>query len=479
MKRTLLQLSFLTFGIAVNAQVEHGSFEDWVEVQLFELPVMSAEVTSSNHEFYITAEEANVTPIQKEGSTALKLQNIEVNGEVIPAFYIIGQTPSQEGEGLVFGEGISVSDPNITGISVDMAYDFPGESSGFVLLQFKEEGIPVGEGAMGPGTFFFPLSGQKEWGTETFELEEPLGVSFDQIVIGFASADLVSDDENFAEGAWIEVDNLAFVGSTETIENGDFETWEELPPVVSPIGVNVKLDLIEPVFERVNDASDGQYALALKTIVKPEYTQAARATIGTGDELALIDLTDDHDLLSFDYKYEAIDDLAMVVFTFYLSASDEYAEVYSTSLNLEPSDSFISTEINYKELLSANQIEADKVSIEFISSKENLQVNEESILIVDNLASSGLLTSMFRNPFPSPNRLVASPNPTLGRSTFRFATPSTGFYRVFNSQGFLIETVHYNDRLSITHNLYEYPSGYYLFRFYDLYGIRSARVVKN
>ncbi|MGB6037751.1 MAG: hypothetical protein WBG42_15865, partial [Cryomorphaceae bacterium] len=186
MKKSLLPLACLALGTAAFAQVENGDFESWSKYQMFQHPSMEFDAISSNHEIFVETGLTNVTQVEHENGSAMRLENIEIGEGVTPAFYILGEMPDQVGEDLVFPGGISASDPAVMGVSVDMSYDFPGESSGFMIVQFKMNGIPVGPGTMGTGTFFFPISGQQDWGNQVFDFEAAIGVEYDEVVIGFA-----------------------------------------------------------------------------------------------------------------------------------------------------------------------------------------------------------------------------------------------------------------------------------------------------
>ncbi|HKK39923.1 MAG TPA: hypothetical protein VJ949_10935, partial [Cryomorphaceae bacterium] len=191
MKKTLLPLACMALGTAAYAQVENGDFENWDKLILFEQPFMEFGAMSSNYEIFVESGQTNVTKVEHEDGFAVRLENIALAEEVAPAFYLLGGTPDQDGEDLVFPGGVAASDPNVTGISVDMAYDFPGESSGFVIVQFKLDGTPVGTGNMGMGTFFFPVSGQQGWENEVFDFGTTIDTQYDKVVIGFATADLI------------------------------------------------------------------------------------------------------------------------------------------------------------------------------------------------------------------------------------------------------------------------------------------------
>ena len=119
------------------------------------------------------------------------------------------------------------------------------------------------------------------------------------------------------------------------------------------------------------------------------------------------------------------------------------------------------------------------ISVRFISSKQLNGVTEESILTIDNLQTSAVLSDNARVARVDLNRIFAYPNPTLDGAIFDFPSQNSGFYRVYNNQGFLIETVNYKNTKRLKHNLHSLPSGQYIFRFYDEVGVRNVRVVKN
>jgi hypothetical protein len=480
MKKHLLQISFLMLSSMTFAQVANGDFETWDEVELFDEPQMGIDVSSSNYEIFLEAGQANVTEIQGQDGSAVKLENISVGDEVYPAFFLLGGTPDQEGESLVFPGGLSISDQNISGIAVDMAYDFPGESSGFVIVQIKNAGTPVGNGTMGPGTFFFPLSGSKDLENSVFNFEAPIGVEFDQMVIGFATADLIGDDESFTAGAWMEIDNISFVNSAEEVENGDFENWSQLPSAFTPQSVVVETNLLEPAFAQSTDASEGAFALSLMTRVFEGFADPSSAVFGSAEtpDSPIIEISESTTSLSFDYKYQAEQDVAVVDLVFYNSADNPEIPVYGTSIELDPSADYQTIEFNLLELLDENQIQADQMSLMFYSSQGMAEPAEESVLTIDNIVIQGALSNDIREARTDFHRIYAAPNPTTLRTTFHFSEISSGFYRVFNGQGYPIEVVPYQNKRTITHDLTQQPAGMYIFRFYDQIGIQNVRVMK-
>jgi hypothetical protein len=480
MKKTLLLPICLIFGATAFSQIENGGFEDWNKLLLFEQPFMDFTAMSSNYEIFMETGLTNVNKIDHEEGSAMRLETILAGEEVVPAFYLLGSTPESSGENLIFPGGVPASDPNVTGISVDMAYDFPGESSGFVIVQFKLDGIPVGPGTMGTGTFYFPLSGQQEWEDEIFDFGTSIGTNYDEVVIGFATADLIQSDSDFSIGPWIEIDNLKFVNSQDEIPNGDFETWTQVPAVFVPVKVDVEIDLLNPAIVKSEDASEGELALGLITREFDGYTNPTKAMLGTTetpDGIPTIDLNGEHSMLSFDYKYLAENDLAEVVITFYEESGESLIPVYGKIIELEPSSSYEEVQYAFLEDLDENFVSATKMSIEFYSSKEDGQPMPNSLLLIDDVEISGALGLIYKQVQTS-FRIAAYPNPTLGRAVFNLSVPRTGFYRVYNNQGYQIDQVDFDNKKTVIYDLYDLPSGSYLFRFYHEGGIQMSRVLK-
>lgn len=482
MKKSLLPVAFLALGTATFAQVQNGDFENWIKKSLFNHPVSEFNTISSNHEIFMEYDEINVSQVENGEGSAMRLENIPTVGGVQPAFYIFGETPGQSGEDLIFPGGMNASDPNVTGISVDMRYDFPGESSGFMIAQFKLDGNPVGPGNMGTGTFFFPISGQQDWENVVFDFETTIDTQYDQMVIGFATADLIGSDSDFPEGVWMEIDNVSLMNSTDIVPNGDFESWSQLTPLQTPVNMNVELNLINPEFQRSTDASEGQYALELISQNYDGFVQPAKATVGNATSeggLAVIDIAEGHSMFSFDYKYLAVDDLAKVELTFYEEAGEAFIPVYGKIFELEPTNDYQSIEYSFGEELDNNFVSATKMSIEVSSGKAGESNEPNSRLLLDNMTTSTALSVFSGFTKLKSNRIIAVPNPTLGRVSFDLGKIHRGSYRVYNHMGHQIEYNRFRNTRYITYDLTDLPAGVYSFRFYYDEGIRMVRVVRN
>ncbi|MGB6035120.1 MAG: T9SS type A sorting domain-containing protein, partial [Cryomorphaceae bacterium] len=293
--------------------------------------------------------------------------------------------------------------------------------------------------------------------------------------------DLIGSDSDFPVGSWMEIDNLSFINSTDAIPNGDFEVWAQLTPIYYPTKVDVDIDLLHPTFVQSTDAADGQYALGLVTRDFDGFPEPSKATIGTAEVEGVIptfDLNENDAILNFDYKYLADNDVAEAVVTFFQESEESLQSVFVKTIDLEPTDSYETIEFNFLDELTENVVTATKMSIEFSSSKENGNVEANSFLLLDNLKVTGALSFFLPTKHFDPYRIVAYPNPTIGRVTFNLGANRTGFYRVYNNQGYLIDFVSFDNKKNMTYDLYDLPSGQYTFRFYHQAGMRVSRVIK-
>ncbi len=484
MKKIILPAILSVFGLSAFAQIENGDFEDWNKLILFEHPVTGISTMSSNYETFFDNEELNVNQIFHEDGKALRVENIQGTEEVMPGYFLFGHTPGSDGENMVFGEGFPVSDAAVTGVRMDLNYNFPNESSGFVIVQFKSEGIPVGEGNMGAGTHMFPLSGTQDWATTEFTFDGPIEATIDQCVIGIASADLIMEDSPFELGAFVEVDNVELMNSSDMVPGGDFDTWVSVPPLYHPENVHVEIAPFNATFQRSYDSFEGNHALALLSIDRDGEVEIGEAVFGMveNDEIIpTIELTEEYSSINFMYEYASNDDKGEVRFIFYQQDGDSFEPVHTENMELTTTEGYEMMEYEFGSVLSENAIQATHMAIVFSSSK--MQDNEPqvgSVLLVDNVqfgSTLGLIHSFERLATLT---ITAFPNPTLGRVIFDFNSAQSGYYRVFDGNGLQIDIVEYTNEDRVVHNLLGHAPGKYFFTFRNNNGTReSVRVIKQ
>ncbi len=488
MKKFLLPMVLLIPAFTANAQILNGDFEDWTKMILFEHPAMGISTFSSNYETFFNDGSLNCTRIDSEDGSGLRVENIQAGDEIIPGWFITGENPNQEGEGLLFGGGFPATDANVSGISMDIRFNIPQTSPGFVLVQFKNNGVPVGEGNMGTGTYMFPISGVQEWSHMQWNFDAPLGVVPDQCVIGVVCANVLSDDQNYEVGAFAEVDNIALVNSNDVVPAGTFEGWAFVEPLWTPDDMVVDVDPFFPAYEQSPEAHNGNLALKLTTIQRDgdESPQVGRTWLAAdtdGEVVPNIMLNETHTTLHFYYKYTPVnDDVAVAMVTFYNETETGYVPVMNRSIELNGNSDWEEVEYDFNAELEANFLTADAMSILFESSQyaENSEPQVGSTLLVDDVTMSGLLFDGMINATVKGGKgsIKAYPNPTLARVTMDLTIPRTGFYKVFNEQGTQVDIREFTSQRFITHDLTNMPSGKYIFRFTHNGGVQIAQVIK-
>lgn len=480
MKKLLLPLFMGFFAVSGTAQINNGGFENWTKINLFEHPLIHGLTMSSNYETFFDTGELNVYQTEANESNVLHIENIEGSDGVQPGFFIFGGRPSGNA---LFSGGVPVNDDQISGIAMDMHYELAGESEGFVLLQFKSGGEPVGEGTDGMGFYLFPISGSQDWANVEFNFDAPLGLTPDECVIAIASGDLMNSDSPFALGSVVEVDNIEFLGSTNTIPGADFENWGWVDPISVPDDCYVETDPFEAHYSKSIDEQEGVFALKLTSNLNQDAVEVGYVLMGDRSEEGMITPTiqiQDESMLSFHYKYSGENDKGYALATFYQQDGDNFIPVIEQQFILEPNTEYEMVEYNFQEELEANATTADFMTVEFKSSSPlgGNQPQDGSTLLVDgvSLGSTTGIAAAFRPSFI--NSIIAYPNPTKGRVVFRFTENSTGYYRVFNSTGVQVDIRSFDDNREIVYDLTGQPAGIYVFQFHTATKVRMVKVLK-
>ncbi|MCB0760992.1 MAG: hypothetical protein KDC12_05665, partial [Flavobacteriales bacterium] len=141
MKKPLLILLCFALVQSFSAQ-ENGGFESWTTNPTFDNPVVTpSDFVSGNDQFFWFTGYTPCTEVAGVNGSAMRLETSIFEGETFPGFAIWGQIP--EGDELFFPGGFAFADQFVSGISATFRYDIDPSSPGFVLVQFKNNGMPV------------------------------------------------------------------------------------------------------------------------------------------------------------------------------------------------------------------------------------------------------------------------------------------------------------------------------------------------
>lgn len=394
MKHALLLLCGVFATLFSFAQLENPGFENWTTVSDFDQPdIGDHPFTSSNFETYYADGSLSVTEVTGVEGSALRIETIETMEEdTIVGYAIWGNPPG--GEELIFQGGFAMSDQNVTSLSVDMRYSINLDSPGFVIVQFKNEGEPVGPGNLFPGVYFFPVSGEQlTFENETFNISPGVGTTFDECTIGFACNNILDDTVESFPGDFLEIDNLEFNGTDQTIPGADLNDWVPVSPVPTPDGWDIFFNPFFQLHDQSTDAAEGDYALELRSEVFDENVQTGVASQGfdtEGEFLPGLALPDDFYGWSFQYKYttEALDTAALIAVFSELANPTPEDITYFHLEKLIPTENYTTVEIDLTDIVQ--QVDLNFFSIAVTSSWQDEGVpgsniaQDGSVLLIDD-----------------------------------------------------------------------------------------------
>lgn len=386
---------------ALFSQLLNGSFEQWQNLQTLEEPVAnSVTFNSSNEVTYFTDMVLSMYEVNGNGGgSAMRIESTLTQFGPQVGFAIWGNIPEDDEE-VIFEDGFPFTDQSVTAFSCDLRYDVNPVSPGFVIVCFKFNGAPVGAGNLLPGTYIFPVSGtQSTFETETFNIFPALPSEVDECVVGFATNAVFENNGEVFPGDFIEVDNLQFIGSDQTIPGGDFETWFDAGSILQPTAWGGSIFPGLNFVEQTTDASAGNFAVQLTTLEVDGNITPAFLTQGQLNDDGLqpsIFVPGDFDGFSFEYKYEAVgNDSAYVIVVMSETLSPDPSDISFWAVPLEPQSSYSEFTIDLAWLMEF--MDVNYVGIAFFSSAEGFngvtQYTPEigSTLFIDNvhLNSSG------------------------------------------------------------------------------------------
>ncbi len=341
--RCIILMSMCWLATSSHGQLLNGGFENWQEIT-FDHPV-GPETTffSSNFETVYQGGAPSVFQVSGFADSWMRIESTEVNGQAIGGYAIWGNIP--EGDDLLFTDGFAFSDASASGIICDLNYEINPLSPGFMIVQFKFEGSPVGAGNIGQGTYLFPISGDETGFQQTeFVFNPPLPPNIDECVIGFASNNLVDDEAEVFVGNFIEVNNLAFIGSEQTIPGGDFEEWMPVEPYYVPDDWFTIDAFLTNLYERTEDAVSGLYAMKMNTVLLDNVVVESFIAQGQPTEdgfLPSVPVEEGFVGYSFQYKYEVLqDDMAFAIFFMSEEENPNPEDVIFWGTELPPSSEY-------------------------------------------------------------------------------------------------------------------------------------------
>jgi hypothetical protein len=288
--------------------VTNGGFEQWTTLSLFEHPVVTPSAfESSNYETFFRYNGAlNVTKVTGASGFAIRLETKVFQGDTVFGYGIFGGNPG-DSDVPVFPGGFPFTDKNVTGIKGKFRYNISLTSPGMLIVQFKNNGVPIGGTLQTPGMYMFTFSGSQPNFTEQILNFTPALPSVpDEVAIAFVSNDPFNESSVSVPGNFLEIDDLSFTGTTATVPGGNFNNWSMLPGFEYPTAWDVEYNPALTLFEKSSDKNSGSFSLRLNTIVEGNATWVGQASLGKEENSGtkpVMALTGVPLSLSFHYKY--------------------------------------------------------------------------------------------------------------------------------------------------------------------------------
>jgi hypothetical protein len=260
--KKLLLLSTIAFSLNALAQaVPGGNFETWSNIAYNNPGGWS---TGNLRDVYQMGA-ATITKVNGNSGFAMRLQTNIVNGDTSESYAINTTDPC--GDPPTWKGGVTYTQQP-TGISGYYRYSLPGADTALLIVIFRKNGVHVGDNIIkirGTGS-------QLTWTSFSHTLS--CGQVPDSVIIAAASSNKVNN-VGIQNGSFLELDGLAFVGASQPIPNGDFESWTAQSKD-DPAGW-----MSEPGVSQSTVAYTGTYALRMETGNDPcGGTKGAQITSG-------------------------------------------------------------------------------------------------------------------------------------------------------------------------------------------------------
>ncbi len=261
MKRFTFIILWIAWGniYAQNPQIPNHSFENWMTAQL-----------KSLHEYFDSNDEdLNDNNIQQmtdaySGHYAVKLESsLDADNEV-QVGYFINFDPDHFVGGSPYTEHVD----SICGYYKAHVVD---QDSALLVTIFKNNGNMIGGGVYKFGAD----KNTNNWTRFCYPTHMPTGIIPDTLMLGAASSNAI-EEVNMEPGSWIQLDSLFFKAGNQLTTlppNHSFELWDSRE-INSPDSFETSLQwdiTTNPLsIEKVSDATDGNYAIKLNTVINQE-----------------------------------------------------------------------------------------------------------------------------------------------------------------------------------------------------------------
>lgn len=468
--KKLITITFIwvSFALTASAQIINNGFESWKTDTIYELP--ETFLTGTYGLGYIFAGQSNVTKVNGCNGLGIRLESFENGADTFPGFIYTGK-PGFE----IDGGGIPYTGTPDS-LKFCVRYDIASGDTALIALFFQAGGSFI-------NIALFPITGSsgQNWTNMAFDIDT-FTTQPDTLAVMVSSGGF----DHPLPGSWLEIDNLAFTGTSEQIPGGNFENWtlisNEDPEGWRSVDPTVVAVNGTPTVTRVEDAFEGNAAVRIETVVLPFEDTLALITNGVIDENGLsggkpyTGPGKPGNLGGF-YKYTPVGNdtaFAYVAFTVYNGFTGQTETLGTFQKKLPPS-----AEWDYFEVpvdLSSAILNPDTVLIVFAASDpdhlaSNATVGIGSVLLLDALAFD--LTDGIDN-WADAHQLSIFPNPATDHLFAEWETDtytSTMAITLFSTQGQVVyqekNVAGIPGKNTYSLDVHNFPSGVYILQISD------------
>lgn len=389
MKKLLLFTAMLVQACLIGQTLPNGGFENWSSVPYYELNGWN----SGNFRDIQRLGVPSITRVTGASGFGIRIQTNVVAGDTSDSYVINTTNPCSDPDAWTGGVPLTQQPTAITG---QYRYNLLGTDTAIFIVIFRKNGVHIGDNLI-------KIRGTGVQSTFTsFSFSVACAGAPDTVI--FAAAPSNKADTDLANnGSYIELDNLAFAGTSQTMPNSTFENWTaktyDIPTGWATWGTGATKTAV---------SSAGSFAMRLETT--SEMCGGENSSGITNGYLSEDSgpkggrpYTNTIDTLRGYYKYTSMGlDTAMVS----INLKQNGISVGGGWKKLVASASYI-----YFKVPIFSSMTPDTMLIDIQSSRWPIQqANVGSVLYLDDLSLKSLSTGIFENTLVS-NQVHSFPNP--------------------------------------------------------------------
>jgi hypothetical protein len=454
----LLLLSILFLQVIIYGQtVPNGTFETWTSTTYNDPNGFS----SANARDIMRTGVASVTKVAGVSGFAVRVQTHVSGTDTSESYFVNIANPCSSPPDWVGGVPYSQKPTAFTGY---YRCNLPGNDSALMIVIFRKNGVHISDN-------YFMIRGTGNQSTfTTFSFPLSMSVTPDTMIFAAASSNKISNI-GVQNGSFLELDNLAFTGTTQAFPNGDFESWTAKNYDI-PSGWGTWSDGVT----RSTGSFAGTYAVRIETTLvecnggNPNSSGITNGYMSyTSGPMGGRPYTLTNDTLAGYYKYAPMgNDSAMINISLLKNSND----VGGTRRFLHAAANYTYFEIPFGASTTPDTLRVEIGSSYWITNPGF----SGSVLYIDNLKIKSQPVGIQHNYLNE--RIMTYPNPVKDQLTIQFSDISGNKKIVLcNALGECISTWNTDDH-QFAIDTKSLPGGIYFLQMQTANGITARKFVK-